>query len=99
MKNICIDFGQDIFVICIPDNIYDYHKKYQKMFDKWLFGDPNLRGLYVEKSGRKVASFGVDDFVNYLNEYHITDENEKAFVVKRNVPWNDYPKDMKVLYF
>ncbi len=99
MKNICVDFGLDLFIICVPDNIESYHKKYQRMFDKWVDRDPDFRGLYVEINGKKGKSFGVDDFVDYLNEYHINDQNEKAFVLKRNVSYDDYPKNMKVLYF
>lgn len=71
-------------IIYVPAVLWEKIKKIQNLFDKWLYDKNNDHGHWIIKNGKKVAvSFDTDTFIQYINTYHLVDNNEKAYLVDK----------------
>lgn len=71
-------------IIYVPAVLGEKIKKIQNLFDKWLYDKNNDHGHWIIKNGKKVAvSFDTDTFIQYINTYHLVDNNEKAYLVDK----------------
>lgn len=85
MKKVLIQNTYDLDVVQLPDDIADNIKKYQRVFDKWLYDKDNDHGHWIYEDGRKYA-VEVDSqvFIDYLNDFVLKDSDEKATFVEKN---------------
>ena len=98
MSKIVVEITYDVYMVDVPEYIAKDITKYQKSFDKWLYDKNNDHGLWVIVNGKKMAvSFGTQDFVNYLNEYILTKDTPKCFIVDKNPI--DVPTDVPKIWF
>ncbi len=85
MTRIAIETTYDVYIANVPEYIAKDIKKYQRRFDKWLYDKSNNHGLWVVVNGKKMAvSFGAQDFVNYLNEYVLQQDDPKCLIIDKN---------------
>ena len=76
----------EVDVIYVPSLIGNNIKKIQNRFYKWLFDKSNNHGYWVIIDGKKRAvSFGSDAFVRYINEYHLMESQEKAYIAEQEL--------------
>ena len=86
MKEIALHFTYDYTIIGVPNNIARSIQQIRKHFDKWLYDRTNDHGYWIVKNGKKVAvSFGADTFVDYINQHHLANNAEKAYIVEREL--------------
>lgn len=98
MINVALQFTYHTDVISVPDSIGLQIRKYQNLFDKWLYDKNNEHNNWVVLGDKKAAvSFDTLTFVNYLNQYHISEKGEKCYVVEMNCVDTDIAA--VVLYF
>ena len=87
---IALQYTYHVDIIYVPSYLGEKIKKIQNKFDKWLYDKSNDHGNWIIKNGKKVAvSFDTDTFVTYINEHHLVDTKEKAYLVEReltNIP-------------
>ncbi len=98
MKLVALDFAYYINIISVPDHIADHIQHYQQKFDSWLFDKANDHGYWVIINGKKEAvSFGTNAFLDYLNSYEISPNDEKATLFQEEV--SEHPQDIPCIYF
>lgn len=82
MKEIILKFEYHSDLIAVPNNIEKNIKKIRKQFDKWLYDKSNDHGYWIYINGQKKAvSYGTEAFVRYINEHHLAENEEKAYVI------------------
>lgn len=83
MLKVALEFTYHTDIIMIPDEIGTKIKKYQNLFDKWIYDKSNNHGHWIYQGKQKMAvSFDTNTFVEYLNEVHLKDKMEKAIIYK-----------------
>lgn len=98
MVNIALEFTYHTDIISVPDRIGTKIRKYQNLFDKWLYDKNNNHGHWIIENGKPIAvSFDTSTFVEYLNKYHIDTPDEKAIIVEENS--TNFPSSMTVIWF
>ena len=87
---IALQYTYYVDVIYVPTPLGKKIKSIQNLFDEWLYDKTNDHGNWVIIDGEKVAvSFDSNTFIEYINEYHLTDGEGKAYVTDfelQNVP-------------
>lgn len=83
---IALQHTYHVDVIYVPSLIGNNIKKIQNCFDKWLHDKSNNHGYWIIIDGKKRAvAIDTDAFVRYINEYHLTESQEKAYIVDREL--------------
>ena len=82
MKLIAVRFDLNSYLISVPDQIAENPSKYAKEFYKWLVDDPDDHGLWVGE-GKKGLCYETDEFVGYLNKYHVKSKSEKVTIADK----------------
>ena len=81
--HIALQYTYHVDIIFVPFLLGKKIKKVQNLFDKWLFNKSNNHGNWIIKGGKKVAvAFDTATFIHYINEYHLNDNEEKAYIVE-----------------
>ena len=84
-----------------PQYIVDDLDRYVRKFDKWLSTADH--GLWVhtefDDDGSGSVCFDGATFVDWLNQYVLTEDDEKAYFVDRNYQSNEYDKNYPHIYF
>ena len=98
MKKIAVELTFHTDIIEVPDHIANSIRKVQHKFDRWLYDKSNDHGCWVVINGQKRAvSFGTSDFVNYINEYMLSDDVSKASIVQERL--SAPPYGMPTIFF
>jgi len=83
-----------------PQYIVDDLDRYVRKFDKWLYNPKNDHGMWMDDGfGGRGVNFNGDAFVNWLNQYVLTEDDEKAYFVDRNYQSNENDKNYPHIYF
>lgn len=84
--HIALQYTYQVDVIYVPVTLGKRIKKIQNLFDKWLYDKSNNHGNWIIKDGKRVAvSFDTSTFIHYINDHHLTNTDEKAYIVDKNL--------------
>ncbi len=98
MKYIAVESTFHTDIIEVPDHIAQSITKVQHKFDNWLYDKSNDHGCWSMIGGQKRAvSFDTSDFVNYINQYLLSDEACKAAIVQEHL--SAPPDGMTSIFF
>lgn len=82
MKKVLLSSDGPAAVYCVPDEVADHLDAYCWEFAAdWIWKDPNGAKLLKEIRGQKVAVYGAQDFIDYLNQWRFPDQ--PSFLVER----------------
>lgn len=97
LVNLVFDYYTD--VINVPDEIGTQIKKYQKKCDKWLYNKNNNHQYWEKDEYGKKLGVGIcsDAFVYWLNSFVLNDSEQKAAVLKRNLP--EYDSSLPTIFY
>lgn len=83
---IALQYTYYVDIIYVPTLLGKNIKKIQNLFDKWLYDKTNNHGNWIIKNGKKIAvSFDTTTFIHYINTYHLMDNDEKAYLVDKEL--------------
>lgn len=89
-------FDYDVDIIECPYFIVEDLKKYQLMFDKWLYDKTNNHNYWFYKNGEKYGvCYRSDAFVEWLNTIILKTSTEKAVILVAHT--NNYDKNLPLL--
>lgn len=95
MKEIILYWGIDADLILVPNFIAEQLIIYQRKFDKWINDISNKHGYWrKDGEGELALSFNAEVFVNWLNDFVILDENQRAKIIKSE--FQPSKEDMKL---
>lgn len=98
MSKIAVEFTYHTDVIEVPDHIARCIGKVQRKFQQWLYDKSNDHGCWVIIDGQKRAvSFDTSDFVSFINQYLLSQEDCKATVVHTGL--HTPPDGMPSIFF
>ena len=97
LVNLIFDLYAD--VIFVPDDIGENLKKYQRKYDKWLFGCENQFWV-KDETGRKLGvHVTAEGFLYWLNEFVLKDSDEKAYLIEGNKNIDEVNKSLHTIYY
>ena len=100
MGKVILQFTYHRDIINVPDYMSRRMRKYQILFDEWLYDKNNDHEYWYIVDGQKLAvEFGTDAFVKYLNQYHLKNSDEKAIVLERELEITNSRYGYPILYF
>ncbi|MBU5333900.1 hypothetical protein [Anaerocolumna aminovalerica] len=107
MKHILLQWTYYADIISVPDKIADNLVYYQMEFDKWISNKNNNHNYWLisyPNEGEVIEGLCFDSnaFINWLNEFVIKNNNQKATFVVKEIqqiqPTNDQKK-LPTIYF
>ena len=66
------------------------------MLDNWIFDKQSIHSYWRYKEGIRYCEYDVKAFIEWLNEFRLNNNEEKAGIVKTHVKIDP---DLKSLYF
>lgn len=97
MKEVIINWTYYYDKIACPSFVADNLETYQIKFDSWIGNTNSKHNYWINTDdGQLTLSFDTDAFVNWLNEYELVNNEEKAYFVKRNVEKNIFNRKFKL---
>ena len=98
MIKVALGFTYHTDVILVPDEIGAKIRKYQKLFDKWIYDKSNNHGYWIyQNNQKKGVSFDTKTFVDYLNEFHLKDKIDKAIIYRESA--ESISEEIPIIYF
>ncbi len=90
MSRIMLFWGWDADLIEVPHFVAENLRKYQRQFDKWISNPNNMHGYWsVDSEGERALSFNGDAFLKWINENVLDGNEEKAYLIEKEIIPNE----------
>ncbi|MDF2870497.1 MAG: hypothetical protein K0R05_2072 [Anaerocolumna sp.] len=103
MKQVILKWTYYSDIINVPNDIVEDIHEYQMKFDKWLSDKGSKHNYWVTFQNEEGASFALEfdseAFVTWLNDYILSDSDEKVTFEVKDIQLSDEHKTLPLLYF
>lgn len=84
---VSLKFDYHTSYVHIPDGYITDAPSLQKAFLAWVYDNPRC---ITETGGHEAFSFGVQDFLTYVNESILSGSNERAYISSPSNPRREH---------
>ncbi len=94
-----VEFGyEEVDIIDVPLNLLEDINSYQEQFWKWLFDKNTEHKYWYYNNGEKDGCcYRSDAFVEWLNLFPLSNQNEKASILSEYT--TNYDRNLPSIYF